>query len=152
MMYRIYFYSFVIISACFYAPYILSQNINLQNKLNSSNSVKVEIIALNEIEEGIKEGNINKLTGYFASQPYISLLNGVNGYYSSNQAYYILEEFFRNFKVVSFKFENKKFEENVVYGTGEYFYERKGKRESAYLYVTINKIGNKWTISQISIN
>jgi hypothetical protein len=109
-------------------------------------------MALNEIEEGIKNGDINKLTGYFASQPYISLLSGVNGYYSSNQTYYILQDFFQNFKVVSFKFDNKKFEENVVYGTGEYFYERKGKRESAYLYVTLNKIGNKWFILQISIN
>jgi hypothetical protein len=124
----------------------------LQNNINSGNSVKVEIIALNEIEEGIKNGDINKLTGYFASQPYISLLSGVNGYYSSNQTYYILQDFFQNFKVVSFKFDNKKFEENVVYGTGEYFYERKGKRESAYLYITLNKIGNKWTILQISIN
>jgi hypothetical protein len=151
-MLRIYFYLFVIISYFFYVPFLYSQDINLQNKLNSGNSVKVEIIVLNEIEEGIKEGNISKLTGYFVSQPYISLLSGVNGYYSSNQAYYILEEFFQNYKVVSFKFENKKFEENVVYGTGEYYYERKGKRESAYLYVTINKIGNRWNISQISIN
>jgi hypothetical protein len=151
-MLRIYFYSIAIISLFFCVPSIYSQDINLQNHFNSGNSVKVEIIALNEIEEGIEEGNINKLTSYIASQPYISLLSGVNGYYSSNQAYYILEEFFENYKVVSFKFENKKFEENVVYGTGEYYYERKGKRESAYLYVTINKIGNKWYISQISIN
>jgi len=151
-MFRIYFYSFAIIFLFFCVPSLYSQDINLQNKLNSGNSVKVEIIALNEIEEGIKEGNVSKLTGYFASQPYISLLSGVNGYYSSNQAYYILEEFFQNYKVVSFKFVNKKFEENVVYGTGEYYYERKGKRESAYLYITINKIGNKWNISQISIN
>lgn len=151
-MFRIYFYSVAIIFLFACVPSLYSQDINLQNKLNSGNSVKVEIIALNEIEEGIQEGNVSKLTGYFASQPYISLLSGVNGYYSSNQAYYILEEFFQNYKVVSFKFVNKKFEENVVYGTGEYYYERKGKRESAYLYVTINKIGNKWNISQISIN
>ena len=151
-MFRIYFYSVAIIILFSRVPSLYSQDINLQNKLNSGNSVKVEIIALNEIEEGIKEGNVSKLTGYLASQPYISLLSGVNGYYSSNQAYYILEEFFQNYKVVSFKFVNKKFEENVVYGTGEYYYERKGKRESAYLYVTINKIGNKWNISQISIN
>lgn len=151
-MFRIYFYPIAIIFLFSCVPSLYSQDINLQNKLNSGNSVKVEIIALNEIEEGIQEGNVSKLTGYFASQPYISLLSGVNGYYSSNQAYYILEEFFQNYKVVSFKFVNKKFEENVVYGTGEYHYERKGKRESAYLYVTINKIGNKWNISQISIN
>jgi hypothetical protein len=151
-MYRFYFYSIVVICLCFFVPSIFSQNLNLQNNFNSGNSVKAEIIALNEIEEGIKNGDINKLTGYFASQPYISLLSGVNGYYSSNQTYYILQDFFQNFKVVSFKFDNKKFEENVVYGTGEYFYERKGKRESAYLYITLNKIGNKWTILQISIN
>jgi hypothetical protein len=152
-MFRVYFISFaIIINLLVIIPSIQAQDINFKNNLNSTNSVKVEIIALNEIEKGIKEGNINRLTDFFAPQPYISLLSGVNGYYSSNQTYYIIEEFFKNFKVVSFKFENKKFEENVVYGTGKYYYERKGKRESALLYVTLNKTGNKWTISQISIN
>jgi hypothetical protein len=129
-----------------------SQNLDLKNNLNSNNSVKVEIIVLNEIENGIKGSDMAKLTEHFSSQPYISLLNGVNGYYSTNQVYYILEDFFKNYKVVSFNFENKKFEDNVVYGTGIYYYEKKGKRESAYLYVTLNKIGNVWKISQISIN
>ena len=151
-MIKICCYSSIILYFILFIPFVLPQDINFKNNLNSTNSIRVEIIALNQIEEGIKEGDIKKLTHYFAEQPYISLLSGVNGYYSSNQAYYIIEEFFKNFRVVSFKFENKKFEENVVYGTGEYYYERKGKRESALLYITLNKTGNKWAISQISIN
>ncbi|MBT8382639.1 MAG: DUF4783 domain-containing protein [Ignavibacteriaceae bacterium] len=151
-MFTISIKSAIILYFVLFIPFALSQDINFNNNLNSTNSVRVEIIALNQIEEGIKKSEIKKLTDYFAAQPYISLLSGVNGYYSSNQAYYIIEEFFKNFRVVSFNFENKKFEENVVYGTGEYYYERKGKRESALLYITLNKTGNKWVISQISIN
>ncbi len=147
-----YIYTIISIVLLTFVPVLNSQNLDLKNNLGSTNSVKIELMVLNEIEEGIKKSNIEKLTEYFSPQPYISLLNGVNGYYSTNQVYYILEEFFENFKVVSFNFENKKFEDNVVYCTGIYYYEKKGKRESAYLYVTLNKIGNEWKISQISIN
>jgi hypothetical protein len=151
-MHKIYIYLVLIICLGFPIQSVYSQDLNLKNNLNSTNTIKVEIIVLNEIEKGIKESDISTLNEYFSSQPYLSLLNGVNGYYSTNQVYYILEEFFENFKVVSFNFENKKFEDNVVYGTGIYYYESKGKRESAYLYVTLNKVGNEWKISQISIN
>jgi hypothetical protein len=54
--------------------------------------------------------------------------------------------------VVSFNFDEKKAEESVSYGKGTYFYERKGKRETAHLYITLNKAGSKWYITQISIN
>jgi len=134
----------------FYPNY--AQEINLQNNLNSTNAHKTEISVFNQIADGINRGDIARLINYFTTQPYISLPNGVNGYYSSNQVYYILETFFQEFKVLSFKFESKRFENNSVYGTGIYYYERKGKRESALLYVTLNKIGNKWRLSQLSVN
>ena len=129
-----------------------AQNNNLQRSLKPVNKVKLQSIIFDEIEAGILKNDVNSFSNYFSSQPYISLINGVNGYYSSNQAYYIIEDFFKTFKVVDFSFAEKKTEESVSFGKGKYYFEKKGKRESANLYVTLTKQGSRWYITQISIN
>ena len=129
-----------------------SQDVNIQQNLSSDSKVKTQTKIFNDIESGILTNDVKKISKYFSPQPYISLINGVNGYYSSNQAYYILEDFFTTYKVVSFKIGETKNEESVSYGKGDYYFEKKGKREIAHLYVTLSKSGNKWHITQISIN
>ena len=131
---------------------IPAQQDNLQKNLNSLNKVKVQLIIFDEIEAGILKNDVKSFAQYFSPQPYISLINGVNGYYSSNQTYYIIEDFFRTFKVVAFNFEEKKTEESVSFGKGTYYFEKKGKREAANLYITLTKQGSRWYITQISIN
>lgn len=128
------------------------QDNNLQKNLATDNKVKIQSIIFNQIETGIVNNDIKNFSQYLSAQTYLSLINGVNGYYSSNQAYYILEDFFNTFKVVSFKIEETKTTESVSYGKGDYFFEKKGKREVAHFYVTLNKTGSKWYIAQISIN
>jgi hypothetical protein len=129
-----------------------SQDVNIQQNLSSDSKVKMQTKIFNDIESGILTNDVKKISKYFSPQPYISLINGVNGYYSSNQAYYILEDFFTTYKVVSFKIGETKNEESVSYGKGDYYFEKKGKREVAHLYVTLCKSGSKWHITQISIN
>ena len=132
--------------------YLFAQHNNLQQNINNGNKIKIQTIIFNDIESGIAGNDVKKFSQYFSSQPYISLVNGVNGYYSSNQAYYIMEDFFNSFKVVSFKMEETKSEGSVSYGKGDYYFEKKGRREVAHLYITLSKSGNKWYITQISIN
>jgi len=135
------------------SSHLFAQHNNLQQNLNTdSKKVKIQSVIFNDIESGIVNNDVKKFSQYFSSQPYLSLVNGVNGYYSSNQAYYILEDFFNSFKVVSFKMEETKTEETVSYGKGDYYFEKKGRREVAHLYITLSKSGNKWYITQISIN
>ena len=129
-----------------------SQYDSIQQNLSSDTKVKTQTIIFNNLESGILTNDVEKISKYFSPQPYISLINGVNGYYSSNQAYYILEDFFTTYKVVSFKISETKNEESVSYGKGDYYFEKKGKREVAHLYVTLSKSGSKWHITQISIN
>lgn len=145
-------YILILLFTTSFSYQILCQHNNLQQNFNSNKKVKVQSVILSEIETSIQDNDIKSLAKYFTSQPYISLINGVNGYYSSNQAYYILEDFFKTYKVVSFSFDEKKAEESVSYGRGAYYYEQKGKRETAHLYITLNKAGSKWYITQISIN
>ncbi|MCW8804559.1 MAG: DUF4783 domain-containing protein, partial [Ignavibacteriaceae bacterium] len=131
---------------------LFAQHNNLQQNLNNGGKIKIQTVIFNDIESGIISNDVKKFSQYFSSQPYISLVNGVNGYYSSNQAYYIIEDFFNSFKIVSFKMEETKTEGSVSYGKGNYYYEKKGKRQIAHLYITLSKSGNKWYITQISIN
>ena len=131
---------------------LFPQHNNLQQNLSTDSKVKVQSIVFNDIEKGIVSHDVKKFSQYFSPQPYISLVNGVNGYYSSNQAYYIMEDFFNSFKIVSFEMAETKTEGNVSYGKGDYYYEKKGRREVAHLYITLSKSGNKWCITQISIN
>ncbi len=130
----------------------LPQDNNFQQNLNPNNKISTQTIIFNEIESGINSSDVAKISKYFAPQPYISLINGVNGYYSSNQAYYILEDFFDTYKVLSFKLDESKIDEVISYAKGEYYFEKKGKREIAHFYVTLSKSGSRWQITQISIN
>ena len=129
-----------------------SQDYNLNKKLNSNSNFHIDSVIFQEIEIGIVKSDVSKIARYFSPKPYLSFSNGVTGYYSSNQAYYVLEDFFKIYKVISFKFDHKKNDGSVSYATGNYYYESHGKRDSAQVYVTLSKIGDNWFITQISIN
>ena len=126
-----------------------------ENKITKFDNKKqrnpAEII-LNEIEGGIAKGNVAAIFKHLSPQTYFSLTNGIRGYYSSNQAYYILEDFFKIYHVVSFRFQSIKSEEGNPYATGNYYYEFKGKRESAQVYISLKNLGKNWKIIQITFN
>ncbi|HEY7751922.1 MAG TPA: DUF4783 domain-containing protein [Ignavibacteriaceae bacterium] len=132
--------------------FIFAQENNFLNKYGSQPNKKVESSILKEIESGLAIGDVSKISKYFGGKQYLSFSNGISGYYSANQAFYVLEDYFKVYRVISFKFDNKKIEESISYATGVYYYERKGKRDSANVYVTLNKVGKNWFITQISIN
>ena len=129
-----------------------AQERNYLNKFDSSKNVVVKQNIFNNIEIAISKGNTSALSGYLASQTYLSLSNGIRGYYSSNQAYYVLEDFFRIYNVSSFRFDNLNSAEDTPYATGIYNYEYKGKRNSAQVYISLNRFGKSWKITQITIN
>jgi len=129
-----------------------SQDYYLNKKLNSKSNSHIDNVIFQEIENGIVESDVSKIARYFSPKPYLSFSNGVTGYYSSNQAYYVLEDFFNIYKVISFKFDHKKNDGTISYATGIYYYESRGKRDLAQVYLTLSKIGDNWFITQISIN
>lgn len=131
---------------------VFAQEKNYLNKFDSGKNVAATQNVFNNIETAISKGNISTLSGYLASQTYLSLSNGIRGYYSSNQAYYILEDYFRIYNVKSFRFDNLNSADNTPYATGVYNYEYKGTRNSAQVYISMNKIGKNWKITQITIN
>ncbi|HSP86664.1 MAG TPA: DUF4783 domain-containing protein [Ignavibacteriaceae bacterium] len=129
-----------------------AQEKNFLNKFDSSKNVAVKQNIFNNIESAISSGNVSALSGYLASQTYLSLSNGIRGYYSSNQAYYVLEDFFNIYNVTSFRFDNLNSKDDTPYATGVYNYDYKGKRNSSQVYISLNKMGKSWKITQITIN
>jgi hypothetical protein len=129
-----------------------SQTSNLTRKTDSKKSTQQDELIYKEIESGINEGNIERISKYFGQQTYFSFSNGINGYYSSNQAFYVVEDFFKLYRVTSFKLDNIKNNNNHSYATGKYNYDNKGQRSTAQVYISLKKIGNNWIITQFTIN
>jgi len=120
-----------------------------QNEQNYENAVHS---VFNEIESGISSGRVSLISRFFSAQIYLNLSNGTTGYYSSNQAYYVLEDFFKNYQVTSFSLDNIQTDETNPFATGGYQYIFKGKHETAQVYVSLKHVGKKWKITQITIN
>lgn len=142
---------YIIISLFFFSVNFPQQN-NLLPKKEKSYKEQKETEIFQDLENNIREANIVGISKYFGQQTYFSLSNGISGYYSANQAYYVLEDFFKIYKVTSFKFDHIKTDKNTSYATGKYGYENKGKRSIAQVYISVKKIGNNWNITQLTIN
>lgn len=125
--------------------------VNYKN-INEVKQTKFSEKVFRELERGISEKDITKISNLLSSQTYLNLLNGVSGYYSSNQAYYVLEDFFNIYRVLSFNYQNIESSENNPFATGIYRYEQKGKKGSAQFYIALKKVGKSWKITQITIN
>jgi len=130
----------------------LGQEAKFFNKLDSNQRQIITKNVFDEIEAGIFSGKAASISNYLSGHTYLSFSNGVNGYYSSNQAYYVLEDLFRVYRVISFKLQSIKTDEDVPYATGLYYYDRRGKRGTARVYISLSKSGKNWKISQLTIN
>ena len=126
--------------------FLHKSNIENTEQNNLANSI------LSRIGTGISSGNVSEISGYLNTQTYLSLANGISGYYSSNQAFYVLEDFFNIYKVTSFHFQSVQAYGNLPYATGVYNYYFRGKKDSANVYISLKEVGDTWKITQITIN
>lgn len=117
--------------------------------LEKSKDEKLEVV-FSEIEKGFSGGNVSTFSQYLSSQNYLSLSNGVRGYYSANQSFYILQEYFKLHRPISFRFSSKSEGKNP-YATGFLTYELRGRRENAQVFIALESSGGSWKISQITI-
>lgn len=132
--------------------YSSAQETRFFNKLDSSHRQNAVKIIFDEIENGLSNGRTASISDYLSAQTYLSLANGVNGYYSSNQAYYILDDFFKLYRVVIFKLQNIRANVDSPYATGIYSFNYRGKKGTSRVFISLTKSGNNWKISQLTIN
>ncbi len=103
------------------------------------------------IQDGMRGGNIGVLSQHFGSQVLCNLRDGESGYYSANQAFYLLENYFSTRRLVGFDFSTMSESDSNPYATGSVTFNIKGRREVAQVYVSLSRAGDRWVISQINI-
>ncbi|HXG00927.1 MAG TPA: DUF4783 domain-containing protein, partial [Bacteroidota bacterium] len=78
-------------------PFILAQ-------APSSAQVKDYRNVFEEIQHGFETGNVAVIASWFGTQVQVNLKGEESGYYSSNHAYYILQNYLKSRKVLRFEF------------------------------------------------
>ena len=142
---------FIAIIFLFAAQIFVAQENQLKQNLNSNSLNSAAVGLLDDIEKGISDTKTSNISPYLSSQVYLSFLNGISGYYSSNQAYYVIEKFLKEYKVISFRFNKLKLNTTAPFAIGTYYYEHKGNRSEAKVFVTLKFTSKYWQITQISI-
>ncbi|GMU87139.1 MAG: hypothetical protein AMXMBFR48_23800 [Ignavibacteriales bacterium] len=102
------------------------------------------------ISRGLATGNVSAFSKYITGQTYLSLASTASGYYSPNQAFYILQDFLKSLNPSSFRFSILE-PGGSPYATGVLQFETKNRKSSAQVYISLNKAGNNWYISQLTI-
>lgn len=103
-----------------------------------------------QIEQGIAKGDISLFAEFFSNRTYLSLSSGQNGYYSANQAYYIIQEYFKIHQPVLFRYTAKNIE-RLPYATGVFQYEAAGRKKTAQVFISLKRQGDNYQISQFTI-
>jgi len=102
-------------------------------------------------KDALSSGNIRFLESRLGHKVYLNLFTGINGYYSSEQAYLILESFFSTYTPISFSYSSRNFSIRNPYGFGPFTYERRGRRGNAEMFVSLALVNDRWVINQITI-
>lgn len=102
------------------------------------------------VEASLLNGSIGTIAPNLARQVYLNLSRGESGYFSSNQASFILTRYFEGRRVVQFRFST--FNTSVEpYATGGGIFVHKGNRETLQIYLALSRVGDRWVISQFNV-
>ena len=105
-----------------------------------------------DFENGVRTGAIKEFSNNLISETYISLENGESSYYSSNQSFYILKNFFQNYNPISFKLLKTSTNEERPFAIGKFVYSKSGIRGESQVFITLKLENENWKIAQIIIN
>ena len=100
-----------------------------------------------DIELGLAQGNPAMFSDHLASQLYVSIPGEQGAYYSSSQAFYLLEEFLQRTRLPEFRFATMEDGPGTPFASGAV----SGTRGRAQVYVSLSRAGQRWVISKISI-
>lgn len=104
-----------------------------------------------DVQRGILQGNVGLFTQYFSPQIYLNVQNIGDGYYSSNQASSLLENFFNMRRTLNFKLSTYVTDVTMPYATGGGLFVYRGSRETLQVYVSLVKHQGRWVIAQFNV-
>jgi len=103
-------------------------------------------------EEGMTTGAVDKFSQYFSYRTYLSFTQGVSGYYSFDQSYYVVKDFLSINLPISLNLTNIITETSTPFAFGTLKFIRSGIKGSATVFISLQLINKKWQISQVTIN
>jgi hypothetical protein len=107
---------------------------------------------LKQIQKGFEQNNAKLFSNYFDDNCYLSLNNGISGYYTSNQAYYIFEKYFSTYKILEFKVvESAKSNIQVIIEIAVK-YVKDCNTNTGQVLITLKNYNDKFLITQIFIS
>ena len=134
--------------------FLLDSNDSSLNSFRHQENVDTDsaiLMIFNDIQKGIVERNIKNISRYLVGEIYVSLHGMETGYFSANHSFYILENFFRARRTVTFKFSSFGELEAAPYATGGGIFSFRGTRELLQIYVSLVKLDQRWVISQFNV-
>lgn len=108
-------------------------------------------IVFEEIQHAFETGNVTALASWFGPQVQVNLKGEESGYYSANHAFYILQNYFKSHKVLSFEFTGVGENEVTPFASGTVMFSHRGTHEVAQVYVSLTMLNRKWAIAEITI-
>jgi hypothetical protein len=103
------------------------------------------------VQRGLASGSAAEFSGNLAPQVFVNLRGGESGYYSANQAHYVLENYFKTRRLINLKFSTIGESDANPYATGSATFVERGARSLAQVYVSLTRSGERWIITQINI-
>jgi len=104
-----------------------------------------------EIQAGLRSGDVTAFSRFLAKQVYLNLYDIESGFFSDNQALYILKDYFKSRRILSFRFSTISEVEGTPFATGGGTYLHRGNPEILQVYVAMKKSGDRWVITQFSV-
>jgi len=103
------------------------------------------------VQQSIVRGDFDELTRHFGRHIYLNIRSIESGYYSANQAQFVVQNFFAVHKPISFSFTTYGESGGSPYATGRGSINVKGNREYIQVYVSLVKQKDRWVISQFNV-
>lgn len=122
-----------------------------ESKQKSPTQQKQFSLIVAAIERSIQSTSTDELTGYFAKKVSLNLPGNVDGIYSANQAYYIIEKFFTNHRFSNIQLIDQRSEYDELFASGSGIMLTRGKRQAIKVYIGFDVINNSFQISQLTI-
>lgn len=104
-----------------------------------------------DVEAAISSGEVSLLTRHFGPQVEVNLRDGESGTFSANQAFYLLENFFRTRRFGKLRFSTIGESDATPYATGSAECVHDGNRQRVQVYVALTSVGKKHVITQLNI-
>ena len=106
---------------------------------------------LTRIEGALATGDSRSLLPFLNAKMFLTLFTGESGYYSAEQAAFILRNFFHTHSSIGCSFHNTNVGDDSAFGVGTLTFVKRGQRGSAQVFVSLAAGKGGWRITQITV-